>query len=123
MLSSSLQTIANANDAPVRTMSHVLGEGMDCLAVNIKDVVRAPAASPTTHVVVPPDVTLQAPFVSPAPDVSVAVTVDHGLHDAVSVIVTGSRNCVRDYGLLFRLAAAQRCLVACWLCGLRFSRK
>ena len=81
-------TTYSANDAPVRMMSNVPGEGMYCFAVKVKDVVRVPAVSPTTHVFVPPDVALQAPFVRPAPDVSVAVTVDHGLHDAVSVIVT-----------------------------------
>ena len=81
-------TAYSANDAPVRTMSNVPGEGMDCRAVKVKDVVRAPAVSPTTHVFVPPDVTPHAVAVRPVPDVSVAVTVDHGLHDAVSVIVT-----------------------------------
>ena len=81
-------TTYSANDAPVRTMFNVPGEGMDCLAVNVKDVVRAPAVSPTTHVFVPPDVESHAAAVRPVPDVSVAVTVDHGSHDAVSVIVT-----------------------------------
>ena len=69
-------------------MPNVPGEGMDCRAVKVKDVVRVPAVSPTTHVFVPPDVALQSAFVRPVPDVSVTVTVDHGLHDAVSVIVT-----------------------------------
>ena len=80
-------TTYSANDAPVRTMSNV-PETMDCRAVMVKDVVRAPAVSPTTHVFVPPDVAPHAAAVRPVPDVSVAVTVDHGLHDAVSVIVT-----------------------------------
>ena len=80
-------TAYSANDAPVRTMSNV-PETMDCRAVKVKDVVRAPAVSPTTHVFVPPDVTPHAVAVRPVPDVSVAVTVDPGLHDAVSVIVT-----------------------------------
>ena len=77
----------SANDAPRRTMSNV-PERMDCLAVKVKEVVRAPAVSPTTHVFVPPDVAPHAAAVRPVPDVSVAVTVDPGLHDAVSVIVT-----------------------------------
>ena len=78
----------SAIDAPVRTMSNVPGEGMNSLAVKVKDVTRAPAVSPTTHVFAPPDVALQSAAVRPVPDVSVAVTEDPGLHDAVSVIVT-----------------------------------
>ena len=79
----------SANDAPLRTMSNVPGgEGMDCRAVKVKDVARAPAVSPTTHVFVPPDVAPHAAAVRPVPDVSVAVTVDPGLHDAASIIVT-----------------------------------
>ena len=69
-------------------MSNVPGEGMDCRAVKVKEVVRAPAVSPTTHVFVPPDVAPHAAAVRPVPDVSVAVTVDPGLHDTVIVIVT-----------------------------------
>ena len=76
----------SANDAPERMMSNVPDE--NCFAVKVKDVERAPAVSPTTHVFAPPNDTSQAAVVRPAPDVSVAVTVDHGLHDAVSVIVT-----------------------------------
>ena len=76
----------SANDAPERTMSNV--PDVNCFAVKVKDVERAPAVSPTTHVFAPPKVTSHAAAVRPAPDVSVAVTVDHGLHDAVSVIVT-----------------------------------
>ncbi len=76
----------SANDAPERTMSNV--PDVNCFAVKVKDVERAPAVSPTTHVFAPPNDTSQAAAVRPAPDVSVAVTVDHGLHDAVSVSVT-----------------------------------
>ena len=76
----------SASEAPVRTMFNVPVE--DCFAVKMNDVVRVAPRSPTTHVLVPPDVALQAPFVRPKPDVSVAVTVSHGLHDAVSVTVT-----------------------------------
>ena len=55
--------------------------------MKVKEVVRAPAVSPTTHVFVPPGAAPHVAAVRPVPDVSVAVTVDHGLHDAVSVIV------------------------------------
>ena len=63
---------------------------MNCLAVMVKDVMRS--VSPTAHVFVrrgsSMDVTFQALFVRTASDVSVAVTADHGAHDAVSVTVT-----------------------------------
>ena len=93
-------------DAPVRVMSNLPGEGVDCLTVKAKDVVRAPAVSPTAQVFTPPDVASHAVSVRPVPDVSVTVNMDHGLHDAVIMIVTV---CPTEREIEVRLDVTVRC--------------
>ena len=76
-------------DAPERTMSRDFVIVTDW-AVIANEAVSAVPLSPTCHVTAPDFVDCQSAAETPVPDVSIAVTVDHGLHDAVSRIVTVS---------------------------------
>ena len=76
-------------DAPVRMTSRDLALDIDRAVITNKTVSAVPL-SPTNHVTVPDFVDCQSAAKTPVPDVSVAVTIDHGAHDAVSAIVTVS---------------------------------